>query len=456
MQNILLEKEDRMNLRKSFTTKNLASLSFTLNVPSFPKSNEEIHQFFLEILEEIKIYLQAYRVDVLYDTEILYSKETGDFFLVGVQNIPAEELKNITENFENVHILGRFLDLDITDSLGNSVSSHKKKKCFFCGNFPATTCMRNKNHSYTELRDFFLQKIKIYLENKKRQKISKQLNTFALEAILFEVSLTPKVGLVDMISSGSHKDMNYRTFLQSSSALSSYFQELVFAGFQHNSSLPQEALPKIRQIGLSMEDAMFKATNGINTQKGIIFLLGTAIYVSAYLIDKYGYFCIQKFQNLTKNIAKGIVQRELKSVQQPKTHGETAFLLSGEKAAGARAEVESGFEITVNYGLKTLQNLFPAKINVETEQEVQKALFQSLLQIMSVNNDTNILFRKGETILNEFKELAKKCVLDNSEYNFLILSEFCNKNQISAGGSADLLAVATFIYFVENEYNNKL
>lgn len=55
------------------------------------------------------------------------------------------------------------------------------------------------------------------------------------EALIAEVTLSPKPGLVDAIDSGAHHDMDQALFLRSARALTPYFEEmaLVSWGKQH-------------------------------------------------------------------------------------------------------------------------------------------------------------------------------------------------------------------------------
>ena len=62
--------------------------------------------------------------------------------------------------------------------------------------------------------------------------IAKKLAECASEAMLFEVSSYPSPGLVSPVSNGSHKDMNYYTFLGSISVLNKYMYEFALAGIQ--------------------------------------------------------------------------------------------------------------------------------------------------------------------------------------------------------------------------------
>ena len=70
-----------------------------------------------------------------------------------------------------------------------------------------------------------------YCSRQREHALAKRFSSLGLKALLYEISLTPKPGLVDKFSNGSHADMNYQTFIDSSVAISQWFNELVYAGF---------------------------------------------------------------------------------------------------------------------------------------------------------------------------------------------------------------------------------
>lgn len=84
----------------------------------------------------------------------------------------------------------------------------------------------------------------------------------AEKALLVEVMLTPKPGLVDCINSGAHSDMNYFTFVESTKALTPFFQQYVQLGMEHQGNL-QQLFMNARQMGVKAEQAMLKATKGL-------------------------------------------------------------------------------------------------------------------------------------------------------------------------------------------------
>src|SRR4051812_47765287 len=96
----------------------------------------------------------------------------------------------------------------------------------------------------------------------------------ALLSLLYEVSASPKPGLVDRYNQGAHKDMDFFTFMASSAALSNYFNDCVAEGVKYSGQNPQELFFSLRSLGVDAEKSMFEATDNVNTHKGLIFSLG--------------------------------------------------------------------------------------------------------------------------------------------------------------------------------------
>ena len=63
---------------------------------------------------------------------------------------------------------------------------------------------------------------------------SKEVAKLATKALLYEVSISPKAGLVSRLSNGSHKDMDFYTFIDSVLSLSYYFSECYTYGQENN------------------------------------------------------------------------------------------------------------------------------------------------------------------------------------------------------------------------------
>lgn len=362
----------------------------------------------------------------------------GDFYLVSFSmgHCSLKEIKQICEDFEENHPLGRFIDVDLNDQQGNSVSSGKSKICFFCRERPSIECRREKAHDFDELRSFMFSEMAEYARKEREKKIAGELAILAKQAILTEISLTPKPGLVDQFSSGCHSDMNYQTFIDSTAAISPAFSELVHQGFAFPEDDLTRALPRLREIGLKMETSMFEATGNVNTQKGIIFLMGLSLFACGRLFRQSDYFQVEEFRSIIKGICKDLVVREMTN-SSGKSHGEKIFLKYG--FSGARGEAESGLATVFDFGLPLL---------IQNTQLSDEALIKCFLSIAANNNDTNILYRSNPQTLESFKKLSKVALDDFNTANYNAVIDVCKQENISPGGSADLLAVTTFVWSV--------
>jgi len=433
-------RDQRAFLKKQFTQKGFPCLSLSLNVPGFPKSNSITNAFFKYCLSDLKNALIANRVEINQKEAVEVCDMAGDFFLVpcSTNNLGLTEIKQICEDFEENHSLGRLIDVDLNDQEGNSISSGKSKLCFFCLERPAIECRREKVHDFEELRSFMFPKMASYCKRQKEEQLIKKYSSLAQQAIFSEISLTPKPGLVDKFSFGSHADMNFQTFIDSTSAISPWFGELVSEGFNFQDEDLTKALPLIRNIGLRMETSMFDATRNVNTQKGIIFLMGLSLFACGKLSSENDHFNADGFRTIIRSICKDLVKKELGNINQlAKSHGEDVFVKFG--FSGARGEAESGFRMVFKFGFPQLAEF------TELSDEV---LIKCFLSIAANNDDTNILYRSNPEVLATFRNLCKMALENFNDANYSLVIDYCKNENISPGGSADLLAVTIFVWSV--------
>ncbi len=278
------------------------------------------------------------------------------------------------------------------------------------------------------------------------------ISEIAIESMLLEVSATPKPGLVDRNNSGSHKDMDFCTFMKSSASQIHTFYKCALEGLKFEGKDKKELLKLIRPIGIEGENKMFKATGGINTHKGLIFSLGIiAVAVGVqYKETRQQNMDVNDICHQVTEITEGIVSRELEDLNNKTalTYGEELYKKYGVK--GIRGEAESGFLTVRNHSLPVLQELMKNNDNINDN------LVQVLLHLMTVTEDINILGRHGIEQLEFVKSSAKKALSLGGIFTekgrkkiFELDNEFIQKN-ISPGGSADLLAVTLMLYSLEN------
>ncbi|MCL2218201.1 MAG: triphosphoribosyl-dephospho-CoA synthase, partial [Defluviitaleaceae bacterium] len=102
----------------------------------------------------------------------------------------------------------------------------------------------------------------------------------AVRALITEVCITPKPGLVDRANNGAHRDMNVFTFIDSALTLHGYFRCITSLSQTHEDD---GLLLKLQPLGLQAEQDMFRVTKGVNTHKGAIFSLGLICAAAAVL-----------------------------------------------------------------------------------------------------------------------------------------------------------------------------
>lgn len=271
---------------------------------------------------------------------------------------------------------------------------------------------------------------------------NKEVVELAIKAILYEVSVTPKPGLVDRINSGAHNDMDFYTFMSSVSSISSGFYAIADASDIFDGE-PKDLLAIIRPIGIDMEKNMFHHTNGINTHKGIIFSLGILVAATVHVLKVQSYTLkavMDYVRDMTRELVGELDKNDVNS------HGEKNYRQYG--TLGIRGEVSSGFETVVNHGLRRLYQ--------NTSLNRNDRLIEVLFSLMSYCDDSNIISRHSPDILAEIKTLSNGFLENggmNQENAYSIVNEidqqFIDRN-ISPGGSADLLAVTIYLGFLEN------
>lgn len=433
-------------------------ISLQLNVPGYPKVFGRLDEFFSLISREITDFFRSYCIFLNLKEQVCESDDTGSMTLFGVPAdiISARQLKVISEQFEEAHPLGRFIDVDILEATGEAISSGKLKPCFYCQAAPAFICRRENKHDINVLREFIESKVNRYIAKCANRQLAHTLSAFACRALLHEVSLTPKPGLVTRTGAGAHADMDFTTFLDAIGSFSQYFQDIVRLTDYIEDQDVAAILPAIRRIGLQMEVAMNGVTNRVNTHKGAIFLMALAVFCAAKVIREKGVFKLGAFVCEVQRISIGLVQRELcLKTNGESTHGQKCFEQYGLEGSGARGEAEQGFPSVVYFGLPVIKEGLKMLGAPPKDGDLRAVLIEALLNIMTVNNDTNVLFRHGWKVLEEIKCKsidALSAWRKGDKGLYLQMVEECRKRRISPGGSADLLSVSMFVYYCDNQF----
>jgi holo-ACP synthase / triphosphoribosyl-dephospho-CoA synthase len=412
----------------------------SLNVPGKPKINENINNIARDVTEDVLLFLEG----VLAVEGFLYQVEdaAGYYALISFREdigFDARFVKELCEILEKFHPIGRLIDLDVYDELGDRVSSGRVKSCFVCGE-NAKLCIRGQKHTVEEARMAFDELLLEYLEKAEEEGLADYLALSALTAMIAEVALDPKPGLVTRKVVGIHKDMNFDLFVKSALAIVPGFRIIALKATEI------ENLYQFREIGLQMELWMFNATKGINTHKGMIFVLGLVVWAVALSFEEYSDLDRDFVSESIKQITKGVTNELKYSLD---THGGQVF--NKYRLTGVRGEVEAGLPSVFEHGFEQLFRHLP--IVLEDEEEVapySEAYKAALVAIIANSEDTNVVYRSGLESLgllqNKAKEILEIDVWDyEAEKKYGELCLFCEENNVSCGGAADLLAVAIFL-----------
>ena len=247
----------------------------------------------------------------------------------------------------------------------------------------------------------------------------------AERALRLELDTTPKPGLVDRRDNGAHKDMDYALMSKSISALRPYLTRLAVE------SAKDIDPAKIKEIGIEAEKAMLKATGGVNTHKGALFCIGLSVAAASCLACSTGSVDAYSFKELVSRAAS-----EIPSARG--THGAEAK--RSFKAVGALENARAAYP-------ELFADWLPYYRSLEGDPF---RCHKTLLHIMTTLDDTNILHRRGAEGLAHAEAEAARLLEDFSESGLSSLNKDFIRENISPGGSADMLSLTIFIESIIN------
>lgn len=247
----------------------------------------------------------------------------------------------------------------------------------------------------------------------------------AERALRLELDTTPKPGLVDRQDNGAHKDMDYALMSKSISALRPYLTRLAVE------SAKDIDPAKIKEIGIEAEKAMLKATGGVNTHKGALFCIGLSVAAASNLASATGSVEAYSFKELVSRAAS-----EIPSARG--THGAEAK--RSFKAVGALENARAAYPELFTDWLPYYRSLEGDPFRCH----------KTLLHIMTTLDDTNILHRRGAEGLAHAEAEAARLLEDFSESGLSSLNKDFIRENISPGGSADMLSLTIFIESIIN------
>ena len=266
-----------------------------------------------------------------------------------------------------------------------------------------------------------------------------RLGRLAVASLHAELVCAPKPGLVTPFDTGSHDDMDAATFMRSLFALRGYYVAIAQAG------AGGAPFARMQQLGIAAEAAMNRATAGSNTHRGAIFTVGLLTAAAASLRAN------------GMRVSADAVCDEVRSrwgeailAAQPangSSHGQVVARRFG--AGGARREAAAGFPALRAIAVPALRHALADGAPADA------ALIQTLMTLVAATEDTNLLHRGGREGLayaqgraREFLDGGGVFAVGWRECLALVSRDFVAR-WLSPGGSADLVACASFLLRVE-------
>ncbi|MBS0454596.1 MAG: triphosphoribosyl-dephospho-CoA synthase MdcB [Proteobacteria bacterium] len=251
-----------------------------------------------------------------------------------------------------------------------------------------------------------------------------------------ELSLTPKPGLVTLVDSGSHADMDAHTFMRSLFSLRHYFSLIAEAGYR------DAQFDVLERCGIEAEERMLAATGGINTHRGAIFMLGLLCASAGAALRGRGNRLRPEVLRdaLREHWASALARRALRTSNLP---GGIAARRHGLR--GASEEAALAFPVLFETALPALRAALARGLSPRL------ARLDALFHIMAVLDDSNLAHRGGLTGLRFAQRRARQFVNAGGagrpgaiQEAHAIADEFVSR-RLSPGGAADTLAAACWI-----------
>ena len=414
---------------------------FTMNIAGPIKNSSLIRGGFAQGKRLLRQQLEVADIPVVHFEEKLERTGNEAIFLVDAEPLTV---KAITVDIEDHTPMGRLFDMDVLRQNGEKVDRDELgrdgRKCLICGG-PARVCARSRTHTVSALQERTWE----ILSESQNAVDSGDAAGFATKALLYEVATTPKPGLVDRENSGSHRDMDFFTFMSSASALHAYFAGCVRIGRETEES--REAFSRLRIAGKLAEGKMLHATGGVNTHKGAIFSMGILCCALGRL-ERHQWGEPAAVLAECAAMTCGLVSHDYANLtpENAKTAGQKLYMQYG--ITGVRGQAEAGFPSVLNVGLPKLEAALAAG------KTINEAGCAALMAMLADTVDTNMIHRGGyeraRQAAEEVRALLEKEPFPSKESLEKLDAAFIREN-LSPGGTADLLALVYMLHFLKEE-----
>ena len=429
---VLAARDARVARQQALLAQGGVLLSLTLVAPGAVKRSPLLDTIFAAALDALRPHMGDARARQ-------EAVDDGGHHALYLLDGDAHDWKKRVIALENRAPLARLWDIDIIDSDGTPVSRRElglpPRRCLICDD-DAKSCARERRHSIGELQADIARRYRLHQQ---AQAIAATMR----DALITEATLTPKAGLVDAAHNGGHADMNLALFLKSADAIAPFLGNcaacgMTFAGHPASPAM----LAAIRPIGIAAEAAMHAATGGVNTHKGAIFAFGILAAALGRRLAAQDTTTLAEVQDDVRAISAGLLTELQQSGDD--SAGKRGYAQHGIR--GARGEAASGYTTVTRHALPVYRQALAADGNP------RRALLAALVALYATNDDSTTLARVGLDGLRAHQHWARQLLADRATLAdetrladaIAAYARDCAARRLSAGGSADLLALTVW------------
>jgi triphosphoribosyl-dephospho-CoA synthase len=263
----------------------------------------------------------------------------------------------------------------------------------------------------------------------------------AVRSLYQELALYPKPGLVSLVDTGSHDDMDASTFVRSLFSLRRYFLDIALTGAQGAD------FTVLRGLGIEAERRMLVATGGINTHRGAIFSLGLLCAAAGRTVSEGADGWQPDILRATLVDCWGTAL----AGHRGSSASNGAVVRTRHAAPGAREQAAAGFPAIFELALPTLRRTLAAG------RGLRCARIDTLFTLMAELSDTNVYHRggaEGARIVRDtsMRFLERGGTADAGwEQEAVAAHRRFVAHRLSPGGAADLLAATCFVHALSAE-----
>ena len=194
---------------------------------------------------------------------------------------------------------------------------------------------------------------------------------------------------------------------------------------------------------------MLDATGGVNTHKGAVFSVGI-VCTALGRLDRSLWVDAARVLAEASAMTAGLTEKDFAGVtaENAATVGQKLYIQYG--ITGVRGQVEAGLPAVLNVGLPVLE------AGLARGYDFDRVGSGALLAILANSTDTNIIARSSRerqlALTEELKALLAQTPYPDKDALAALDDRFIAEN-LSPGGSADLLALTWLLHFVTTEGN---